>query len=423
MQAGWELTPLLAAMLVLLILSAFFSASEAALFSLRATDLAILRVGTRGQRRADRLLDDPDRLLSAVLFWNLVVNIGYFAIVSHVGLRLRGQTELGNTVFATFTGGSLLGIIFFSEMLPKSFAVLQARRLSAWLSLPLSAFVRLVDPLMPTLRVVNLLSRRLIWPTFQAEPYLQINDLARAIELSTDDAQLIDQEQRILRNVISLSDLRVDECMCPRAQLRLLRPPVHWRDPRAELSGATRLFIAEPDSDEIVATVDLGSLLEIPDEHLERYSQAVIYAPWSSQVADVLQEMERLERDTAVVVNEMGETIGAVTRNDILNVIFTERSSRSERLLNRQPVLQLSEGLWQTTGMSNLRVLAEHFQVDLPPTGSVTVAGVIQEALQRLPQVGDRIEWGPFAMEVTETVPQQPIVVQLRRLAPPEIER
>ena len=83
--------PLLVVMLLLLLLSALFSASEAALFSLRLADRAALRKGTRSQQLADQLLDDPDRLLSGVLFWNLVVNMAYFALASQVGLRLREQ--------------------------------------------------------------------------------------------------------------------------------------------------------------------------------------------------------------------------------------------------------------------------------------------------------------------------------------------
>lgn len=410
-------------MVALLSMSAFFSASEAALFSLRAPDRVLLRAGGRAQRLADRLLEDPDRLLSAVLLWNLVVNIGYFALASQVGLRLREVPRVGNSLFAFFTSGALLVMIFCSEMLPKSLAVLTARTLAGLVSLPLSLAVRLTDPLLPTLRVVTLLSRRLIWPTFRTEAYLQVTDLARAIELSSDDAQLIGHEQKVLRNLVSLSDLRVDECMRPRSQLPLYRAPVHWREHEQDLKKLDYVFVMEEDSDEIVGTLDLREFWQAPGDHLDRLAQKALYAPWSAKVADVLQQMQSRERHAIVVVNEHGESIGAITRSDILDIIFTPRSSRSERLLNRAPLQWIAENLWQATGMSNLRVLAEQFQTELPETGSVTIAGVLQESLQRLPLPGDHVEWGPFAFEVMEAEEQQPIVVHVKQRVVPESER
>ena len=129
----------LVAMGLLLVCSAFFSSSEAALFLLGSQDRRQFASGNRAQRAAARLLRDPDRLLTAVLFWNLVVNITYFAIAAITSLRLE---RAGRTDYAgLFALGALLSIIFFSELLPKSLAVLQPRRLAAWLSLPLATTV------------------------------------------------------------------------------------------------------------------------------------------------------------------------------------------------------------------------------------------------------------------------------------------
>jgi len=166
-----ELLPWLIAMVVLIICSAFFSASEAALFSLRLRDREQLADGSTSQRLVARLLHDPDRLLSAVLFWNLVINMLYFAIVSVVGLRLEREPTISRTYPAAFSAASLLALIFFSEMFPKSVGVLINRKLAGLLGTPLAIAVRLLDPVMPALRFVNLLSRRMIWPGFKREAY------------------------------------------------------------------------------------------------------------------------------------------------------------------------------------------------------------------------------------------------------------
>ncbi|MEM9588710.1 MAG: CNNM domain-containing protein, partial [Planctomycetota bacterium] len=113
--------PWLVTMAVLIVFSALFSGSEAALFSLRDRDRQRLRRGGVGGRRAAALLSHPEQLLSAILFWNLMINMTYFAIATIVGSRIQ---SVASSATVLFTIGSLLAIIFFSEMLPKSIGVL-----------------------------------------------------------------------------------------------------------------------------------------------------------------------------------------------------------------------------------------------------------------------------------------------------------
>ena len=97
MDSLLQLLPMLAAMVVLMACSGFFSASEAALFYLSPRDRRGMTSGTPGEQAATNLLQDPDRLLSAVLFWNLVINVAYFAIASVCSIRLERDPSLGNS--------------------------------------------------------------------------------------------------------------------------------------------------------------------------------------------------------------------------------------------------------------------------------------------------------------------------------------
>ena len=125
-----ELLPWLLAMGILLLGSGFFSSSEAAFFLLNLPEKQSLAAGNRLQRAAAQLLSDPDRLLTAVLFWNLLINVSYFAITSVTALRLErmGRPDLAGM----FTLGALVVIMFVSEMLPKSVAVLRPQTISTW---------------------------------------------------------------------------------------------------------------------------------------------------------------------------------------------------------------------------------------------------------------------------------------------------
>lgn len=405
-------SPWLIAMGILVLCSGFFSASEAALFYLGSKDRAEMAKGSRTQRMAVALLADSDRLLTAVLFWNLSINLVYFTISSIICIRLK---EAGmSTTAATFALGTLLILIVLSEMLPKSLCVLKPRLAAAWLTVPLTPMVRIIDPILPGLRLANLLSRRLLFPNFKAEPYLCVGDLERAVQLSTSDAALLEQEQNVLQNIVSLSEIRADELMRPRTQFMSFRPPVSFSDLNGKMPPSGYLLVTEPDSDEVASAIDLRSLSSIPTDHLEYHAEPVVYIPWSTNVAEAFEAMRDRDRQVAVVVNEYGETIGVLTFEDILDTIFSHAPSRSKRLLKRMPIRQHAPDVWQVTGMTSLRRLVKHFGVEPPPPGkSVTVAGVVQEILERFPEPGDTCRWGPFCFEVVKVPKKGQIVVRL----------
>jgi putative hemolysin len=388
------------AMAVLTAASAFCSCSEAALFSLQPDDRRALRHGNAAHRAATELLRRPDRLLTAILFWNLVFNFGYFVVGSQVGLRLAARDRAGDAW--TLSIVSLLAMIVLGEMLPKTFGVLQSRWLSSLVSLPLAAMVRVLDPVVPAFAAANNFLQRVLFPHFKREPYLDISDLERAIELSTADAHLAAKEQAALRNIVLLSELPAEELMRPRNQLPTFTPPISLSDLGGELPAGGYLLVTEPDSDDIASAIPLKRLATMPRERLERFARSVPYVPWCAPAAVVLDELEKQDREVAAVVNEYGETIGIVTLEDLFETIFQDDSSRSARLLATSSIRPLDEGRWLVTGITNLRRLSRHFDVPLEPAVSVTVAGLLQERLQRMPEAGDEVLWSGFRFHVIE---------------------
>jgi CBS domain containing-hemolysin-like protein len=408
-----DILPHLMAMLVLIGCSAFFSGSEAALFFLRPGDRRQLRKGTSAQRAAAGLLADPDRLLSAVLFWNLTVNVTYFAIASIAAIKLGKHAAAGQLQAFLFALAALLTVIFFSEMLPKTLAVLSPRRIASLVGIPLATAVRAVDPLMPALRTVTLLSRRLVWPHFSPEPYLEVSDLERAIELSTTDASLAEQERQVLHNIVSLSDVRVDEWMRPRMQFLSFRPPVALADLGGQLTPSGYLLITEPDSDEVAGAIALKQISSVARDHLERHADPVFYVPWCTTVANALNQMLTRDREVAAVVNELGETVGILTFEDLLSAIFTTTYGSGSRSVGREAIRSVAANVWEVTGMISLRRLARRLAVTLPPGRSITVSGILQEVLQRLPETGDTCRYGPLQLDVVDAPERGQLLVHV----------
>ncbi len=396
--------PLLASMALLAVCSAFFSCSEAALFYLKADDRRKLKQGNAAERAAVELLAQPDRLLTAILFWNLIINIVYFALASMVSIRLEAMGRHAAAGIVALV--SLLAIIVLSEMLPKTIAVLQPRRMARIVSLPLAASVRVIDPVLPIFSAISHLLRRVFFPGFRPEPYLELGDLERAITLSTEDEQLMAQEHHALQNIVSLSDLKAEELMRPRLQYKTFSPPVHLEDLGGRLTRSGYLLVTEPDSDEVAGAIPLKLLPTIPRRHLENYAEPVICVPWCCNVADTFEQLQAEQREVAAVVNELGETIGIITLEDVLETVFEDETSRSKRLLEKASIRALDDHRWQVTGITSLRRLERYFDLPIPASKSTTVAGILQEELQRLPEEGDSIRWGPFDLRVVGAIPQ-----------------
>jgi Mg2+/Co2+ transporter CorB len=412
--------PLLTAMAVLLGCSAFFSGSEAALFYLGREDRRAIRKGSAAQRLAADLLKTPRRLLTAILFWNLLINITYFAIASIIGLRLKVAGQ--NTELGLISAGSLLVLILFGEVLPKNLAVLHPRFLSQLVSVPLTVSVRALDPLMPVLHWMHRISRRTLFPHFEVEAYLELGDLERAITLSTTDKTLAHQERNVLQNIVALSDMRVDELMRPRRHYQSFRPPVGLADLGGRLPPSGSLLVTEPDSDEVAGAIPILELSDVPTDHLEHVAQKVVYVPWCTSVAAALDDLSRQECHVAAVVNEHGETIGILTDEDILETVFHRPSSRSERVFHTPSMASLPDGVWEVTGMTTIRRLSKRLKMRLPASKAVTVGGVLQEQLQRLPAAGDVVEWGGLRMAVVAAPERGLLKARVQRVEPDQTE-
>lgn len=396
-----QFTPLLSAMAVLLVGSAFFSASEAALFYLTRDDREQFVHGNRAQKRVLHLLATPERLLTCILFWNLVINIVYFALASRIGLSLEREGQARPA--AVFSFAALLAIILLSEMLPKNLAVLWPRAIAAAVSLPLSGAIGLLPPLLPTLQAVNRISLRTILPNFEREAYLELRDIERAISLSTPDKTLAQQEELVLHQIVSLSELEAAELMRPRLGLTFYHTPVTLNDLRQNPPNCAYLLVAEPGSEELDRAMPLSQLARIDAQTLESECERVPYVPWCASGATTLDVLRNSRNGLAVVINELGETIGIVTFDDVMHTLFVNAAVRNTSRAATQAIKPAGEGKYQVDGAIALRRLAKHLQIDLPNVKSVTVAGLLQEYLQRLPQLGDEVEWGGCRFRVVDS--------------------
>ena len=405
-----EAWPWLSAMGILILFSAFFSGSEAAMFSLNhRSRRSLVRAGLGGRIASD-LLSDPERLLSAILFWNLLINMTYFAIAAIVGSRLDDDESFGPSAAIGFTVLSLLAIIFLSEMLPKSVAVLAPTRISVLVGPPLSIAIRLVGPVLPLVNVTNLAASRLIWPTFKPEPEIDLADIERAIELGTDDAALLQRERMALRGLVEIAETRVSELMRPRNKLWMcVDPPLRSTiEQRVPPSGY--LMVTDATGEMIIKSVRVRMLRPSQLDDLNAFCEPVICVPWSAPVSQVLDRLNEEDRSVAVVVNEYGELLGAVSIDGIMRRVLAPR--HEEDLFGVALIQELTVGHYRVSGSVSVRELAKRLEAEIPPEGITTVAGYIQRQNERLPRAGDKAILGSYVLTVLES-PQDDIWIDV----------
>lgn len=404
-------------MLVLILCSAFFSSSETAFFFLSRDQVRRFSQGNSRQRMVSALMTDPDRLLTAVLFWNLLINLAYFSVGIIVMQKLSSQ---GFQLVAAVLGVSnLVGMIVLGEVLPKSIAVVFRQRLSAAASWPLAAAVALLDPVIPWLGRIARMLRRSFWPHIKHEPHLEAEDLEKAIDASAAlTSELLEIEQQVLHNVLDLNEVAVEEVMRPRNLSVRVRPDATLDSVRLPYLGTTEyLLLKEPDTEICRRVVPLSQITHRSDATFADMSEPVIYVPWCASLAFVLAELRNSYRSVAVVVHEHGEMVGTVTYEDLLETMLSESPSRTRRVLRREPLIEIGSNRFHADGLVTLRYLARQLRVSYEPDDETnTLTGLFHDELERMPAVGDCVKWEGWNLTAIEVTRRG----QVRALIEPE---
>lgn len=413
------------ALLALICASGFFSGSETAIFYLSRAELRQFSKGKASEQVVASLAADADRLLTAVLFWNLLINLSYFAVAGVIAKQLADQGQTAAAGF--FSVGSLLAIILFGEVLPKSLSIVFRRKIAILVSWPLAVSIRLLDPVIPLLQNISRLMRRTFWPHIQKESYLHSEDLERAVDASGSSEEVIRHERQILHNILDLSEILVEEAMRPRGTYLTFNMPLQLED-LTRITPTTDYIILRKqgqDNEEIDRIISLSEVSSFSETSLSQKSRRVIHVPWCANLADVYARFQAEDCNFASVVDEYGETIGIVSFDDIIDTILSPEPSRARRILRRDPVREVEPGVYHVEGITTLRYLCRKLQLEyeIADDGLLTVAGMFHEKLERIPEVGDVCDWQGYQLEVIEVRKLGHLVAELKPQLPRPVEK
>ncbi len=380
----------------LLGLSFFFSASEAALFSLKRLETEQLKQrGGAGATAALDLLGDPRGLLAVVLLGNLLVNVSFYAISTVLVLELgKGY---GRTAAALGGLTSLVIVVVIGEILAKFVALSMPVRLS-WLFAPtLRYFYNLTGPVRSAL--VSLMRRLEGRPA--EPPHLEAEELSDLVELAGSEGAIGEHERRLVQEAVDLAELRVSHIMMPRVDMDACEAdwPASALLITAARTGHARFPVYKDSLDEIVGVADVFDALSAPARPLGELARPVKFVPEQTMVTELLAEFERERSDFAIVADEFGGTAGLVTLEDIVEEVVGDIREPHER--HRPPEIQkLSETRYLLAGDLAAEPWAEAVGLDPDDLGVDRLGGLVASLLGRIPREGDSVRRGALSFTV-----------------------
>ena len=412
------------ALVVLLVLAAFFSIAETSMMALNRYRLKhMVKQGHRGAKLAHELLAHTDRLLGVILLGNNLVNAAAATLVGLITIQLFGENKIAlglGTLAVTFL------ILVFAEITPKVIAAAHAERIAFAVSYVLTPLLKLLYPVVwfVNLFVSALLALLHIKPPAGGEPQRLSAEELRSLVLEA--GHYIPKKHRsILVNLFDLERITVEDVMTPRAQIEAvdLEAPLELIAEQLATSYHTRLLVYRNELGNIAGILHLRKVLALMrDCDLERDKLAELltepyFIPASTPLFAQLQYFQENRQRFALVVDEYGELQGLVTLEDIIEEIIGEFTTSSPAVASIRAWDNNDSALVE--GASPLRELNRKLGLALPLDGPKTLNGLILEHFQDIPEAGVSLKIAGVPMEIVQT---QDRVVKTVRLFKPKAE-
>jgi Mg2+/Co2+ transporter CorB len=389
---------------VLLACSAFFSGSETALMALNRYRMRhMAQSGHRGARRAQRLLEKPDRLIGLILLGNNFVNILATQLATYIGYRVYGDVGI-----AVATGLLTLALLLFAEVTPKTLGALHSERLAypaAWIYTPL---LRL---LLPLVWVINLIANGLL-----RSLGVRMGEIDQQA-LSSDELRSVVNEaggliprkhQKMLVNILDLEKATVEDIMVPRHEIQGIDLDDDWDDIEQQLfmGSYTRMPVYHGSIDQILGFIHVRNVLplifqaELTRDTLRENLREAYFIPEGTPLNRQLINFQRERRRIGLVVDEYGDIQGLVTLEDLLEEIVGEFTTDPAAL--SPDVMPQGDGSWVVDGGVNLRelnrMIGAHFSLD----GPRTLNGLIIEHLETIPESSTSVLIDGYPIEIVQ---------------------
>ncbi len=378
-------------LIILLMLSAFFSSAETALTTVNR--IRIRGLADEGNKRAKTVLkitDDSGKMLSAILIGNNIVNLSAASLTTTLAYRL------GGSMVAVANAALTVAILLFGEITPKTVATIHAEKVSLAYAGIIGIFIKLATPV---IFLINGLAKGVLI-LLRVDPNAKNNimtetELRTIVDVSHEDGVIESDEKEMIYNVFDLGDAKAKDVMVPRVHVTFADVESTYEE-LLEIfreDKFTRLPVFEETTDNVIGTINMKDLLlfdNTKEFHIKDILREAYFTYEYKNISELLVEMRQASFNIAIVLDEYGETAGLITLEDLLEEIVGEIHDEYDE--NEEDFIQkISENEYIIEGSMNLDDLNDRLDLSLESEDYDSLGGFIIERLDRFPETGDSL--------------------------------
>jgi putative hemolysin len=411
------------ALIILFILSAFFSATETAFTSLsRIRVNHMLEKKLRGAKYVYEIKQKPSEYLSTILIGNNLVNIASSALATSIiigFLETRGFHNIGIAV-GLATGIMTFLILTFGEIIPKTIAIRKADRIALF-SAPLILFLHFIFK--PIAYFIGWISVPFILlfggKAPEKGPFITEEEIRLILAAGEKEGVIEEEEREMITSIFEFGETVAREVMTPRPDISSCESNKSIDDLKREVieSGHSRIPIYEGSLDNIIGVVYAKDLLKVRTvENIKDKLRPAIFVPETKKVAELLHEMQAARTHMAIIVDEYGITSGLVTLEDLIEEIVGEIHDEFER--EEKMIEKVDENTYVVDAKFSIVDLNDQLKLDLPLEEKEydTIGGFVLSQLGKVPSIGDVVHFRDLVIKVDRVLKRRITRVKISKV-------
>lgn len=384
-------------LLILLVLSGFFSSAETALFSISKTRARhIAKQEGKSYSLILRMKNDPHRLLSTILIGNNVVNVGAAALATSIVIGI-----LPNYAVGIATGIMTLLILIFGEVLPKSIATRNNIMVARIAIFPIYWMSLLFHPVIVFLNFIPKITGKI-----KKTPSATEEELLTFVEVVEEEGEIKEEEKELIHNIFEFDDTNASEIMTPRTDMFVVKADEKLQLEEIVKSGYTRIPVIEEDIDHIIGTIHIKDIFlhqatSSEEIDVRKIMRTPYFVPENKKLDTLLHRFKKGKHHMAIVVDEHGGVAGLITLEDALEEIVGEISDETDK--DEPHIIKLRSREWIVLGKSDIDEINEEIGMDIAESSEYdTFSGYFLEKIGRIPDEKEELETGEFVVMVEE---------------------
>ena len=381
---------------ILLMLSAFFSSAETAFTTINRIHIrSLVEDGNKRAAKVAELLENPGKLLRAVIIGNTIVNISASAIVTT--FVINSFNSYGSTAIGIAIGIFTILVLIFGEIAPKTAASIHAEKIALSYA-GIISFVMFV--LTPVIIIINTLSKYTL-KFFRINPdkkkkLMTEDELRSIVTVGHEDGIIESEERRIINNLFDFGDTEAKDIMIPRIDMTLASVDSSY-DEILEIFRSekyTRIPIYEETVDNVIGIINVKDLL-LFDTRDAFNIRGILREPYFTyeykNTSELLAELRKTSNNITIVIDEYGSTVGMITLEDLLEEIVGEIRDEYDDD-EHDSIQKINDNEYRLDGYTKLDDLNDFLSLNIESEDYDSIGGFIIEKLDRLPNVNDYIE-------------------------------